>query len=405
MNGDYKMANINRKKGVIAILTGGGDVPGLNPAIRAVTIRAIREGYQVIGIRHGWEGIIEMIPDKAADNTEHYQVLTEEIVNKVGRTGGTFLHTSRTRPSHIPRDNVPGHLQNRYNNEINDLTPEVLKNLDFLGVDYLIPIGGDDTLSYGVRLHQEGVRIVAIPKTMDNDVPGTDYCIGFSTCVTRTISMTNSLRTSAGSHERFLVLEVFGRYAGFTAMLPAMAGASNRCVIPEYKFNVELLTELLAQDRFKNPSRYSVVLVSEGAMFEGGEMIFKEARTDMYGHKKLGGIGDLVSSELRERAAKHNKGKPIDIINQKLGYLVRCGDPDAIDSIVPMAYGNLALDLILGKIHGRLVVLKNGRYDNMPIEVVVSSKKIVNVQEHYDVERLRPQYKSFEMKPLFIMTS
>lgn len=399
------MANINRKKGVIAILTGGGDVPGLNPAIRAVTIRAIREGYQVIGIRHGWEGIIEMIPDKTADNTEHYQVLTEEIVNKVGRTGGTFLHTSRTRPSHIPRDNVPGHLQNRYNNEINDLTPEVLKNLDFLGVDYLIPIGGDDTLSYGVRLHQEGVRIVAIPKTMDNDVPGTDYCIGFSTCVTRTISMTNSLRTSAGSHERFLVLEVFGRYAGFTAMLPAMAGASNRCVIPEYKFNVELLTELLAQDRFKNPSRYSVVLVSEGAMFEGGEMIFKEARTDMYGHKKLGGIGDLVSSELRERAAKHNKGKPIDIINQKLGYLVRCGDPDAIDSIVPMAYGNLALDLILGKIHGRLVVLKNGRYDNMPIEVVVSSKKIVNVQEHYDVERLRPQYKSFEMKPLFIMTS
>ena len=399
------MANINKKKGVIAILTGGGDVPGLNPAIRAVTIRATREGYQVIGIRHGWEGTIGMIPDKTADNTEHYQVLTEEIVNKVGRTGGTFLHTSRTRPSHVTRDNVPAHLQNRYNDEINDLTPEVLKNLDFLGVDYLIPIGGDDTLSYAVRLHQEGVHVVAIPKTMDNDVPGTDYCIGFSTCVTRTISMTNSLRTSAGSHERFLVLEVFGRYAGFTAMLPAMAGAANRCVIPEHKFNVELLTELLVQDRFKNPSRYSVVLVSEGAMFEGGEMVFKEARTDMYGHKKLGGIGDLVSSELRERAAKYNKGKPIDIINQKLGYLVRCGDPDAIDSIVPIAYGNLALDLILEKIHGRLVVLKNGRYDNMPIEVVVSSKKNVNVKEHYDIERLRPQYKSFEMKPLFIMTS
>ncbi|MBN2060405.1 MAG: 6-phosphofructokinase [Deltaproteobacteria bacterium] len=399
------MANINTKKGVIAILTGGGDVPGLNPAIRAVTIRAIREGYQVIGIRHGWEGSIEMIPDKAMDNSEHYQVLTEELVNKAGRTGGTFLHTSRTRPSHVSKDNVPAHLQDRYNNEINDLTPEVLKNLDFLGVDYLIPIGGDDTLSYAVRLHQEGVHIVGIPKTMDNDVPGTDYCIGFSTCVTRTISMTNSLRTSAGSHERFLVLEVFGRYAGFTAMLPTMAGASNRCVIPEHKFNVELLTELLAQDRFKNPSRYSVVLVSEGAMFEGGEMVFKESRTDMYGHKKLGGIGDLVSSELRERAAKYNNGKTIDIINQKLGYLVRCGDPDAIDSIVPMAYGNLALDLILEKIHGRLVVLKNGRYDNMPIEVVVSTKKIVNVKEHYDIERLRPQYRSFEMKPLFIMTS
>jgi len=281
----------------------------------------------------------------------------------------------------------------------------VLKNLDFLGVDYLIPIGGDDTLSYGVRLYQEGLKIVAIPKTMDNDVPGTDYCIGFSTCVTRTISMTNSLRTSAGSHERFLVIEVFGRYAGFTAMIPTMAGAANRCVIPEHKFNIDLLTELLTQDRFKNPSRYSIVLVSEGAMFEGGEMIFQDSKTDAYGHKKLGGIGDLVSLELKERAAKFNKGKPINIINQKLGYLVRCGDPDSIDSIVPMAYGNLALDLILSKIHGRLVVLKDGRYDNMPIEVVTSLKKNVNVKEHYNTERLRPHYRSFEMKPLFLMTS
>ena len=398
------MANVNTKKGVIAILTGGGDVPGLNPAIRAITIRAIREGYQVIGIRHGWGGAMEIIPKKSADNTDNYQVLTEEIVNKAGRTGGTFLHTSRTRPSHVSKVNVPEHLQGKYKDKTNDLTPEVLKNLDFLGVDYVIPIGGDDTLSYAVRLYQEGVRVVGIPKTMDNDVPGTDYCIGFSTCVTRTISMTNSLRTSAGSHERFLVLEVFGRYAGFTAMLPTMAGAANRCVIPEHKFDIERLTELLAQDRFKNPSRYSVVLVSEGAMFEGGEMVFKESTTDAYGHKKLGGIGDLVSSELKTRSAKYNKGRPIDIINQKLGYLVRCGDPDAIDSIVPMAYGNLALDLILDKVHGRLVVLKNGRYDNMPIDVVTSTKKVVNVKEHYNTDRLRPQYKSFEMKPLFIMT-
>ncbi|HJX34601.1 MAG TPA: 6-phosphofructokinase [Desulfatiglandales bacterium] len=399
------MAKINTKKGVIGILTGGGDVPGLNPAIRAVTIRAIREGYQVIGIRHGWEGTIQIIPDKDADNSEHYQILTEETVNKAGRTGGTFLHTSRTRPSHVSRENVPDHLRDRYKDEINDLTPEVLKNLDFLGVDYLIPIGGDDTLSYGVRLYQEGVKIVAIPKTMDNDVPGTDYCIGFSTCVTRTISMTNSLRTSAGSHERFLVIEVFGRYAGFTAMIPTMAGAANRCVIPEHKFSIDLLTELLAQDRFKNPSRYSIVLVSEGAIFEGGEMVFQDSKKDAYGHKKLGGISDLVSLELKERAAKFNRGKPINIINQKLGYLVRCGDPDSIDSIVPMAYGNLALDLILNKIHGRLVVLKDGRYDNMPIEVVTSSKKNVNVKEHYNMERLRPHYRSFEKKPLFLMTS
>jgi 6-phosphofructokinase 1 len=240
---------------------------------------------------------------------------------------------------------------------------------------------------------------------MDNDVPGTDYCIGFSTCVTRTISMTNALRTSAGSHERFMIIEVFGRYAGFTAMLPTMAGAANRCVIPEYKFDIELLTELLAADRFKNPSRYAIVLVSEGAMFMGGEMVFQDSTTDAYGHKKLGGIGDLISEELKKLSPKYNGGRPINILNQKLGYLVRCGDPDAIDSIVPMAYGTLALDLILNGIHGRLVVLKNGRYDNMPIEVITSTKKVVNVKEHYNTERLRPYYKSFEMKPLFIMTS
>ncbi|MBK6325328.1 MAG: 6-phosphofructokinase [Chloroflexi bacterium] len=399
------MANVNNTKGVIGILTGGGDVPGLNPAIRAVTIRAIREGYTVIGLRRGWAGVTELIRDPKADNSYNFQVLTEEVVNKAGRTGGTFLHSSRTRPSHMRKSDVPEHLQDTYSDDINDLTPEVIKNLEYLGIDYLIPIGGDDTLSYGVRLYQEGVKVVAIPKTMDNDVPGTDYCIGFSTCVTRTIQMTNSLRTSAGSHERFLVLEVFGRYAGFTAMLPTMAGAANRCVIPEYQFDVELLTSLLADDRFKNPSRYSVVLVSEGATFSGGEMVFKEAEKDAYGHAKLGGIGDMVSAKLKEYSPKYNKGKTINVINQKLGYLVRGGDPDAIDSIVPMAYGNLALDLILNNIYGRLVVLKNGRYDNVPITVVTSKKKYVNVKEFYNTERLRPHYKSFEMKPLMIMTS
>jgi len=399
------MANVQRTKGVIGILTGGGDVPGLNPAIRAVTIRAIREGYQVVGFRHGWGGLVEMTRNRKDDNSEHFRILTEEIVNKAGRTGGTFLHTSRTNPGRVKKDELPPHLQSRYKDEVNDLTTEVVKNLDFLGVDYLIPIGGDDTLSYGVRLYQEGLKVVAIPKTMDNDVPGTDYCIGFSTCVTRTIQMTNSLRTSAGSHERMMVLEVFGRYAGFTAMLPAMAGASNRCVIPEYRFDIERLAELLVEDRFRNPSRYSVALVSEGAMFEGGEMVFQEAAADAFGHKKLGGIGDLVSMRLKELSRKYNKGRVIDIINQKLGYLVRCGDPDATDSIVPMAYGNLALDLILNKVHGRIVVLKNGRYDNMPIDVVTSYKKVVNVKKYYNTDRLRPRYESFEMKPLFIMTS
>ncbi|GIK41187.1 MAG: 6-phosphofructokinase [Chloroflexota bacterium] len=399
------MANIKKTKGVIGILTGGGDVPGLNPAIRAVTIRALREGYKVIGLRRGWLGISSIIRDKEANNGDWYQVLTEEVVNKAGRTGGTFLHTSRTRPSSMSKSDIPPHLRDTYTAEKNDLTPEVIKNLDFLGIDYLIPIGGDDTLSYGVRLYQEGVKVVAIPKTMDNDVPGTEYCIGFSTCVTRTIQLTHMLRTSAGSHERLLVLEVFGRYAGFTAMLPTMAGAADRCVIPEYKFNMDRLTELLVYDRNKNPSKYSVVLVSEGAMFEGGEMVFQGAVTDAYGHAKLGGIGDLVSAELKERSAKFNNGKKLNIITQKLGYMVRGGDPDALDSIVPMAYGNLALDLLLQGVHGRLVVLRNGRYDDMPIEVVTSSKKLVEVEKFYNTERLRPSYKSFEMKPLLIMTS
>ena len=399
------MANINVKKGVIGILTGGGDVPGLNPAIRAVTFRALREGYEVIGFRRGWGGLVDIVRDEKHDNSDNFQRLTEDVVNRAGRTGGTFLHSSRTNPGRVGKDSVPTHLKDTYSAEKNDLTPEVLKNLAWLGVEYMIPIGGDDTLSYGVRLFQEGVRVVAIPKTMDNDVPGTDYCIGFSTCITRTIQMTNSLRTSAGSHERFMVLEVFGRYAGYTAMLPTMAGAANRCVIPEHRFNIEKLTELMVQDRKRNPSRYSIVLVSEGAMFEGGEMVFQKEAADAFGHKKLGGIGDLVSEELTELSAKFNNGKKIDCINQKLGYLVRCGDPDAIDSIVPMAYGNLALDLILNRIHGRLVVLKNGRYDNMPIETVTSTKKVVNVKEHYSTERLRPVYQSFEMKPLFLMTS
>jgi 6-phosphofructokinase 1 len=288
---------------------------------------------------------------------------------------------------------------------MNDLTPEVIKNLEWLGIDYLIPIGGDDTLSYGVQLYKKGVKVVAIPKTMDNDVPGTDYCIGFSTCITRTIQMTNSLRTSAGSHERLLVLEVFGRYAGFTAMLPTMAGAANRCVIPEYEFEIDLLTQLLVEDRNHNPSKYSVVLVSEGAMFKGGEMIFAGQERDAYGHAKLGGIGDMVSEKLKDLSGKYNNGKTINTINQKLGYMVRGGDPDALDSIVPMAYGNLALDLILKGLHGRIVVLKNGRYDNVPIDVVTASKKIVKVSEHYNIERLRPYYHSFEMKPFLLMAS
>ena len=395
------MAN---SKGAIAILTGGGDVPGLNPAIRAITIRALREGYRVVGIRRGWAGLVDYSREKDADNSESVQELSEAIVNRAGRTGGTFLHSSRTRPSHLPRARLPDHMTG-YTADINDVTKEVLKNLEHIGVDALIPIGGDDTLSYGKRLHDEGVHVVAIPKTMDNDVYGTDYCIGFSTCVTRTIELTHRLRTSAGSHERFLVIEVFGRYAGFTALLPAMAGAADRCVIPEYPADVERLTELLTYDRNRNPSRYAVVLVSEGAHLKTHEaMSFEGAETDMFGHRKLGGIGDKVADALKEYSAKYNKGRRIDVVYQRLGYLVRSGDPDALDSIVPMAFGNLALDLILKKQYGRLVSIHRGFYDSVPITSVTSEKKVVNVAKYYNTDRMRPIY-DFDGAPLFIMTS
>jgi 6-phosphofructokinase len=391
-------------KGTIGILTGGGDVPGLNPAIRAITIRALRDGYRVLGIRRGWGGLVDYVADAKADNSENVQPLSEAEVNRAGRTGGTFLHTSRVRPSHLPRERVPPHLSG-YDQPINDATKDVLANLEHIGVDILIPIGGDDTLSYARRLHDEGVHVVAIPKTMDNDVYGTDYCIGFSTCVTRTIELTHRLRTSAGSHERFLVIEVFGRYAGFTALLPTMAGAADRCVIPEHPVDVERLAELLTADRNRNPSRYAVALVSEGARLTSQDgMSFESEEADMFGHRKLGGIGDRIGAALKAASPRYNQGRRIDVVNQRLGYLVRSGDPDALDSIVPMAFGNLALDLIMRKEYGRLVSIHRGFYDSVPITSVTSEKKTVDVAKYYNTDRLRPIY-DFDGAPLFIMTS
>ena len=393
-------------KSTIGILTGGGDVPGLNPAIRAVTIRALREGHRVVGIRRGWGGLVDIIPDKDADNSANVQILTEEIVDKAGRTGGTFLHSSRTRPTTVPKDLLPAHLQDKYQDDVNDITDDVLKNLDFLGIDCLIPIGGDDTLSYGAHLHQRGVPVVAIPKTMDNDVPGTDYCIGFSTCVTRTIELTHKLRTSAGSHERFLVIEVFGRYAGYTALLPSMAGAASRCVIPEHPFDMERLTELMVYDRNRNPSNYSVVLVSEGAQIAGDtEMSFEGEEADMFGHRKLGGIGDRVANGLKQLSPKYNNGRRVNVVSQRLGYLVRSGNPDALDSIAPMAFGNLALDLVTSGTSGRLISVHNGRYGSVPMEAIIGTKKVVDVEKYYDTGRMRPKYNAFNDLPLFIMTS
>ncbi|MBT3237070.1 MAG: ATP-dependent 6-phosphofructokinase [Bdellovibrionales bacterium] len=392
-------------KGRIGILTGGGDVPGLNPAIKAVTIRALNEGYDVVGIRRGWDGLLSVNQCQDYDEQNDYLVLDSTTVAKVGRTGGTFLHSSRINPVSVRQEDVPDMHKDKYTEDRNDMTDVILSNLEFLGIDILIPIGGDDTLSYGAHLHTVGFKVVAIPKTMDNDVPGTDYCIGFSTCITLTVEFANRLRTCAGSHERFLVIEVFGRYAGFTALLPAIAGAADRCVIPEHEFDIGKLTELMVEDRNLNPSKYSVVLVSEGATFSGGEMSFQGSEQDGFGHRKLGGIGDLVSANLKDLSAQYNNGHTIDVVNQRLAYMVRSGDPDAIDSIVPIAFGNQAMNLIDSGKFGRMVSLRNGRYESVPISIVTSCKKLVDVKKYYSTERYRPLYVNFEDRPMWIMTS
>jgi len=393
----------NARRGRIAVLTGGGDVPGLNVAIRAVTLRAQREGYEVLGLRRGWAGLIEIVREKGADNSAAVMPLDEDLVNRYWHTGGTFLHSSRTRPSAVPAKDVPAHLKGAYSEEKNDLTPEVLENLRFLGVDALVPIGGDATLSYAVELGRHGFPVVAIPKTMDNDVPGTDYCIGFGTCVSRTIALAAQVRTAAASHERIVVLEVFGRYAGYTALVPTLAGAAQRCAIPEHPMDIERLTELIVADRNAHPDKLATVIVSEGASLAGGEMVFEGAEKDMFGHAKLGGIGAQVSGLIKERSAKYNGGRRIDMISMNLSYLVRSGDPDVLDAVVPLAYGNLAVERVLAGAFGTMVAVRDGRYGSVPIETVVASKKVIDVRRYYDTERYRPKYDAFELQPMLLV--
>jgi len=391
------------RRGRIGILTGGGDVPGLNPAIRAVTLRALREGFDVVGIRRGWAGLVELRREAGLEDRDWVVPLTAELVERHAYSGGTFLHSSRTRPSAVPARDVPAHLRDRYTAEKNDLTDEVIANLEALGIDYLVPMGGDDTLSYAVELGRRGVPVVAVPKTMDNDVPGTDYCMGFSTCVSRVIALARQVTSSAASHERLVVLEVFGRYAGFTALLPTFAGAAQRCLIPEHEFEIERVAELLAADRAANPEGWAVCLVSEGAKPVGGEMVFKGSETDQYGHAKLGGIGEQVANALKKVVPQHTGGKAVGMISMNLGYLVRSGAPDAVDCIVPTAYGNLAVDLILKGQTGRMVALRDGRYGSVPIDEVVARKKVVDVERFYDTDRYRPKYTALELAPLMVL--
>jgi 6-phosphofructokinase 1 len=379
----------------IGILTGGGDVPGLNACIKAATNHAVQEGHEVVGIRRGWAGLLELDPADPESAKRHTVPLNPDVVRTIDRTGGTVLHTSRTNPAKVRAADEPDFLKaGREGDEVRDHTSHVLKVLDHVGIDALIPIGGDDTLSFALRLHDEEVPVVAVPKTMDNDVHGTDYCIGFSTAVTRTVIFIHQLRTSAGSHERLAVVEVFGRYSGETSLVSAYLSGMDRAIISEVPFDVEKLATFLMDDKRKNPSRYAMTTISEGAHFIGGEMVMG-GTADAYGHRKLGGIGALTSEALKEITGD-------GIIYQQIGYLMRSGQPDSLDLMVAINYAVMAADLLLEGTHGRLVALRNGTYVNVPIEVVRQGVKRVDIDALYDEDEYRPKIRHVDGKPMFL---
>lgn len=385
----------------IGILTGGGDVPGLNPCIKAVVNRAVGAGHEVIGIRRGWGGLLLVNREDPATVEKYVLPLDNNVVRTIDRTGGTFLHTSRTNPGKVKPGSVPDFLKDPEHPEAEaadvttrDFTPHVLKNLEFLKIDRLIPIGGDDTLSYGERLHREGFPVVAIPKTMDNDVYGTDYCIGFGTAVTRSVQFIHQLRTSAGSHERIAVIELFGRNSGETSLISSYLAGVDRALISEVPFDPEQLAELVAHDKKTNPSNYAMVTVSEGAHMVGGKVV-EYGETDAYGHRKLGGIGEITGEALKKLTGEN-------IITQRIAYLMRSGAPDALDLMVGTNYAQLAVDLIVGGSSGRMVALRDGAYTHVAMSVVTSGVKRVDVDELYDVQNYRPKVRHVLGKPMFL---
>ncbi len=385
----------------IGILTGGGDVPGLNPTIKAVVNRALAEGHEVVGIRRGWGGLLNYNPDDPDSFHDNLMPLDNQVVRTIDRTGGTFLHTSRTNPSKVRLKEVPEFLRDPEHLEAEendprrrDFTPHVLKNLEVLGIHTLIPIGGDDTLSYGERLHSEGFPVVAIPKTMDNDVYGTDYCVGFSTAVTRSVQFIHQLRTSTGSHERIAVVELFGRNSGETSLVSSYLAGVDRAIISEVPFNPEKLADLIMRDKKSNPSNYAMVTISEGAHMQGGKVV-EYGEADAYGHRKLGGIGEITGEALKQLTGEN-------IINQRLGYLMRSGAPDALDLMVAVNFANMAMDLILSNVSGRMVALRDGTYTHIPMSTVTSGVKRVDVDELYDVKQYRPKVRHVLGKPMFL---
>jgi 6-phosphofructokinase 1 len=384
-----------KKALTIGILTGGGDVPGLNPCIKAVVYRGIEEGLNVIGIRRGWAGLLEFNPDDPESREKNIVELDRSKVRTIDRSGGTYLHTSRTNPGRVKYENVPEFLKEQAKEgELNDFTAHVLNNLEHLGIDVLIPIGGDDTLSYGERLHEEGFPSVAIPKTMDNDVHGTDYCIGFSTAVTRSVNFIHALRTSTGSHERIAVIELFGRYCGETSLISAYLASVDRAIISEVPFDPEKLARLIMEDKQSNPSNYAMLTISEGARMVSGE-IFLSGEADAYGHRKLGGIGMQTGEVLKQLTGQN-------IIYQQLSYLMRSGAPDSLDLMVAVNYAHMAIDLVLKKVSGRMVSLSQGIYTDVPMSTITAGQKRVDVRELYDPEQYRPKVRHVMGKPMFL---
>jgi 6-phosphofructokinase 1 len=383
----------------LAVLTGGGDVPGLNPCIKQVVNRAIDHGWRVIGFRRGWRGPLMYNPDDPDSNERYVVELTDQVVRTIDRTGGTFLHTSRTQPSAMKAKDIPNFLRqdtidDSASDETHDLTWKILETLGSLGVDVLLPIGGDDTLGYGARIHREGYPVVSIPKTMDNDVFGTDYCIGFSTAITRSVDLITALRTPAGSHERIAVVELFGRNSGETSLIASYLAYADRAIISEVPFDPHRLADLLMRDKQTNPSNYAVVTISEGAHLQGGDVV-EFGEPDAYGHKKLGGIGQ-VTADLIKRLTGQN------ILFQQLGYLMRSGAPDALDRLVAANYGALAVDLAVRGITGRMVALREGRYTHVAADMPQRGVKRVDVDEFYDVEAYRPKVAHVQGKPMFL---
>lgn len=381
----------------IGILTGGGDVPGLNPCIKAVTWRATERGWDVVGFRRGWQGPLHYNPDDPQGSEKQLMRLDHESVRAIDRTGGTVLHTSRTNPRFMKEDMLPDFLKGRFKPDANgmvDCTPHILRVMEHLGIDVMVTIGGDGTLTFSAHLHKEGMKIVSIPKTMDNDVFGTDYCIGFSTAVTRSVEHINSLRTSTGSHERIAVVELFGRNSGETALISSYLADVDRALIAEVPFDVDRLAEMIVQDRKRNPANYAMVVISEGAKMEGGSLVeFGEA--DEHGRRRLGGIGQLLGQEITRITG-------VDTISQTLGYLMRAGAPDALDQMVAKSYGTLAVQMIADGKTGVMTAVRDGNYTTVAADTCVTGKKRVDVAAFYDAQTYRPRIAHVRGKPMFL---